>query len=108
MARVHAYSPATIEALRLLGAQIRAARRERGWTAQDLADRVGITRVTLGKIEQGDPSVRLGHAFETATILGIALFHEDPARRRLEAARLSDRLAVLPRKVRKPVIDDDF
>jgi transcriptional regulator with XRE-family HTH domain len=107
MARVRTYSPSTTDALHILGAQIQAARRERGWTAQELADRVGITRVTLHKIERGDASVRLGDAFETATVLGIPLY-ADPERRRLEAARLSDRLAVLPQKVRRREVDDNF
>ena len=108
MARIRTYSPATSEALRLLGAQVGVARRERRWTTQELADRVGITKVTLLKIEHGDPSVRLGDAFEAATIVGVPLFHPDPERRRLEASHLSDRLAALPQLVRRPVIDDEF
>jgi hypothetical protein len=60
------------------------------------------------KIERGDPSVRLGDAFEAATLVGIQLFHPDPGRRRVEMARLQDRLTALPQVVRAPVIDDDF
>lgn len=103
------YSPATIEAARLLGARIRLARRERRWTEGELAERVGITRPTLRKIERGDPSVRLGLAFEAAVLVGVALFHEDPAVRRMEAARSAERLELLPRRVRRPAdFDDDF
>jgi transcriptional regulator with XRE-family HTH domain len=106
--RIRSYSRLTREALNLLGAQIRAARRDRNWTAQELADRVGVTRQTLHKIEQGDPSVRLGDAFETATVLGLPLFDPDPGRRQLESARLRDHLAALPARVRRPQISDDF
>jgi len=103
------YSPLTVEAARLLGARVRLARRERGWTLQELADRVGVTHPTMAKVERGDPSVRLGVAFEAATLAGVPLFHEDRARVRLEAARVDDRLAVLPQAVRKPIeADDDF
>jgi DNA-binding XRE family transcriptional regulator len=105
MKRVRTYSPLTIEAAQLLGGQVRMARRERGWTVQELADRVGVTRVTMHKIEQGDPTVGLGLAFETAAVLGIPLFHEGRRRRELEAGRINDRLAVLPQLVRRPVID---
>jgi transcriptional regulator with XRE-family HTH domain len=103
------YSPVTVEAARLLGARIRLARRERRWTLQELADRVGVTHVTMRKIERGDLTVGLGVAFEAAAIVGVPLFHEERARRSLEAGRVDDRLAVLPRLVRRPArVDDDF
>jgi transcriptional regulator with XRE-family HTH domain len=92
----------------LLGARVRLARRERRWTLQELADRVGVTAVTMRKVERGDPSVRLGVAFEAAALTGVPLVDPDPSRRRLEAQRIDDRLAVLPRLVRRREIDDDF
>jgi transcriptional regulator with XRE-family HTH domain len=93
----------------MLGGRIRIARHERGWTLDDLAARVGVTQVTMAKVEKGDPSVRLGVAFEAAVIVGVPLFDEDPVRRRLERARIEDRLALLPRTVSSPPpIDDDF
>ncbi|MGN6202589.1 MAG: helix-turn-helix domain-containing protein [Solirubrobacterales bacterium] len=109
MDRKRNYSPQTREAAALLGARIRLGRRERRWTLEDLAERVGIGVVTMRKIEQGDPNVRLGAAFEAANLTGVALFHEDPSRLALESARTEDRLAVLPQSVRKPRdLDDDF
>ena len=37
------------------------------------------------------------------------MFHEDHPRRSLEANRVDDRLALLPKLVRKPAdVDDDF
>jgi len=107
--RIRTYSTVTVEAARLLGARVRLARRERRWTMQELADRVGVTHVTIRKVERGDLTVGLGVAFEAAAVLGVPLFHEDRARRSLEAGRVDDRLAVLPQLVRRPVeIDDDF
>lgn len=97
-----------LEAAQLLGAHVRVARRERRWTLQELADRAGVTRVTMRKVERGDPTVGLGVAFEAAALLGVPLFDEDRSRRSLEAGRLDDRLAILPRLVRKPAVDDDF
>jgi transcriptional regulator with XRE-family HTH domain len=103
------YSPHTVEAIRLLGEQVRLGRRERRWTMEELAERVGVSVPTMRKIERGDPGVALGTAFEAATLTGVPLFHEDPSRLALEAARVNDRLAVLPRLVRKPAeVDDDF
>ncbi|HET9592122.1 MAG TPA: helix-turn-helix transcriptional regulator [Solirubrobacterales bacterium] len=109
MRRPKNYSPRTREAIALLGARIRIGRRERRWTLEDLAERVGIGVVTMRKIEQGDPTVGLGPAFEAAALTGVPLFHEDPSRLALETARTEDRLSVLPKSVRKPrEVDDDF
>jgi transcriptional regulator with XRE-family HTH domain len=109
MKRTRTYSPLTVQAARLLGARVRLARRERRWTLRELAARVGVTEVTMRKVERGDLTVGLGVAFEAAAVLGVPLFHEEPSRRALEAARVDDRLAVLPQLVRKPTdVDDDF
>jgi transcriptional regulator with XRE-family HTH domain len=99
----------TVEAAKLLGARVQLARRERRWTLQELAERVGVTHVTMRKVERGDLTVALGVAFEAAAVLGVPLFHADRSRRALEAGRVEDRLAVLPALVRKPAdVDDDF
>jgi len=102
-------SPVTLEAVKLLGASVRLRRRQRRWTVAELAERVGVTEATMLKVEHGDPGVRLGIAFEAAALVGVPLFDEDRARRAAEAARIEDRLAVLPERVRQPrKIDDDF
>jgi transcriptional regulator with XRE-family HTH domain len=109
MKRTRTYSPVAVEAARLLGARVQLARRERRWTLQELADRVGVTHPTIQKVERGDLTVGLGIAFEAAAVLGVPLFHEDRARRSLDADRVDDRLALLPQLVRKPMqVDDDF
>jgi transcriptional regulator with XRE-family HTH domain len=103
------YSPSTEEAARLLGARIRLGRKERRWTLESLAERVGVTEGTLRKIEQGNLSVSLGAALEAAVLVGVPLFDPDPARRTLERGRVEDRLAVFPDRVResrRP--DNDF
>jgi transcriptional regulator with XRE-family HTH domain len=103
------YSARTAEAAQLLGAEIRIGRLERRWTAHELAERVGVSVVTLRKIERGDPSVGLGFAFEAATLTGVPLFHDVRPRSSVELRRAADRLAVLPSRARKPLeIDDDF
>jgi transcriptional regulator with XRE-family HTH domain len=105
------YSPYAIEAARLLGAQIRLARRERRWSQEELASRVGITSKTLSKIEHGDMSVGLGAAFETAALLGVPLFHADRSRLSVDLDRTEARSALLARPSRTPPPDevrDDF
>jgi len=109
MKRPRTYSPLTLEAAKLLGANVRLGRRGRRLTVADLAERVGVSEATMLKVEHGDPGVRLGIAFEAAAIVGVPLFAEDRSRLALEAARVEDRLAVLPQRVRQPPeADDDF
>ncbi len=102
------FSPVTLEAARLLGSRVALARRERRWTIAELAERVGVSVVTIRKVERGDPTVALGTALEAATLVGVTLFHEDPTRRSLEAEVVHARLAMLPTSVRRVVVDDDF
>jgi len=101
-------SPVTLEAARLLGNRVALARRDRRWTIAELAERVGVSVVTIRKVERGDPSVALGTALEAAALVGVTLFHGDPARRSLEAEVVQARLALLPASVRRRVVDDDF
>lgn len=103
------YSSPTLEAARLLGSRIRLARKERRWTIEQLAERVGVAHVTISKVERGDLNVAVGTVFEAATVVGVPLFDLEPTRRTLEADRVADRLALLPRLVRPTVAaDDDF
>lgn len=109
MAVARTYSTNTLEAARLLGSQVRLGRRERRWTVAELAERVGVSEVTMLKIEKGDPGVRLGFALEAATLVGVPLFDEDRRRRTIDADRVADRLLLLPQSVRRPrEPDDDF
>jgi transcriptional regulator with XRE-family HTH domain len=105
------HSPYAAEAARLLGAQIRLARRERHWSQAELAERAGITARTLYKIEHGDLSVGLGAAFEAAALVGVTLFHAERPRLSAELDRAQARSALLPRPVSPPSSDevnDDF
>lgn len=93
-----------------MGEQIRIARRGRRWSQRELAERAGITPGTLIKIERGDPSVRLGTAFEVAALVGVPLFHEDRSRLTLDLDRTRARSALLPERVRprREDVKDEF
>jgi len=111
MTRVRTYSRYTREAGTLLGKQIRLGRKQRKWSEFELADRAGISRATLQKIEKGDLSVALGLVFEVAVLVGVTLFDDEPASLAAHIGRTDDKLAVLPSAVRKPTkarLDDDF
>lgn len=46
--------------LELMGEQIMLARKRRHLSMQDIADRATVTRLTVSKVEHGDPSVAFG------------------------------------------------
>ncbi|SED83393.1 helix-turn-helix transcriptional regulator [Rhodobacter sp. 24-YEA-8] len=110
MPRRRTYSRVTREALLMLGRLIRIGRAERGLTAQDLADRAGISRTTLSNIEKGAPGPEIGTVFEVAALVGVALFGEGERGLKLQNAHLGEKLALLPKAVRRSVkeADDDF
>lgn len=103
------YTKTTLHAVKLMGLEIAQARRERRWTAEELAERAGIGRTTLWKIERGDPSVAVGTVFEVAVLVGVPLFEADSDLETL-VRRRSERLALLPARVREPIepVHDDF
>ena len=103
-----AYSRHTLEALALLGRQLRLTRIERKIPATELAQRAGISRGLLQRIENGDPKCEIGVAFEIATLLGVPLFDTGSLGSHIQ--RIDDKLALLPQYARpeRQEVDDDF
>lgn len=102
-------SPVTQQTIEYLGARIRQARIERGWTQAELAGRAGITTRTLGRAEKGSPSVTIGTVFELTAITGLVLFATDSEALDQLADKTRTDLTLLPERVRtsdKEVRDD--
>nr|WP_245503986.1 helix-turn-helix domain-containing protein [Rhizobium ruizarguesonis] len=74
-----AYSHYSRDALLVFSQLIRRARIERKLTTQELADRAGISRGLVQRIEKGDPACAIGAFFEVAAIAGVRLFNADHA-----------------------------
>lgn len=112
MARLttRSYSRYSLQALRLLGGLLRAARIERKIGTQALAERAGISRDMLYRIEKGDPRCEIGVVFELAAILGVPLFEPEPGALAARSRALEERLALLPKAVHAPrtQVKDDF
>jgi len=104
------YSRYCSDATALLGVLIREARTERKLTAQEVADRAGISRGLLRRIEKGDLKCEIGAAFEVAAIVGIKLFDADERALSKHLSQTKDKLALLPKSVRKKskTVRDDF
>lgn len=68
-----AIAPAATEALALLGGTVRARRKALRISAVAAAEAAGISRVTLFRIEKGEPSVTMGAWFAVFAVLGLRL-----------------------------------
>ncbi len=104
------YSHYSLQALTLLGALLRAGRIQKKMGTRALAERAGISRDLLYRIEKGDPRCEIGVVFELAAILGIPLFEPDLSALQSHHRAMRDRLALLPKAVHvsHSEVKDDF
>lgn len=104
------YSRYSQDAARLFGQLIQHGRKQRQWTAEELAGRAGISRSTLRRIENGDLRCEIGIVFEVAALVGVSLFGQDSQSIGAQTNRLEERLQLLPKRIRKTEepVDDDF
>ena len=101
--------PYARDAALLMAANVRMARINRRWTADQLAAHAGCSRGTISAIEHGLPSVAFGHVLNVCTVLGIQLFVPEPE----ELARLGraqrDIVRLMPNRVMpREVPSNDF
>ena len=105
-----AHSRQNLEALEVLAQMIRVGRLDRKMSAQEMADRAGISRPLLRRIENADPGCAIGSVFEVAVIAGVPLWGGEPDQLESQRSALSEKLNLLPQRARKPkrIIHDDF
>jgi transcriptional regulator with XRE-family HTH domain len=89
-------------ALRKLGHDIRDARRRRRIPVAILAERASISRMTLNKVEKGDPGVSAGSYATVLFALGMADRLADVADPRHDTVGLELEEEHLPERVRLP------
>jgi len=85
--------PSLIRLLRELGLNIRHARLRRRLSAQQVAERAGINRVTLRKVESGNASASIGTYLKVLDVLGLQsdinlIAKDDELGRKLQDAEL--------------------
>lgn len=85
------------EALILFGLEVKLARLERGITAGELGERIGVSRQTIVALENGTFGIATGTAFAAALALDIPLY-DGRARQQVKSAR--KRIGLLPRDPR--------
>lgn len=103
------YARYTSEVINLLSKMIRHGRKQRKMTEMELAERLGIARSTLQRLEKGDPKVEVGLMFEAAALVGVKLFDSDEKGINTLSGRMDDRIAILPKhiyKTEKKLVDE--
>ncbi len=85
--------PAGRRQISALGKRLRVARLRRGMSQAILAERVGVTVTTIGKLEGGNPSTSLATMLRVLQALGLGadidtLAAEDPQGRALQDNKL--------------------
>lgn len=63
--------PTSVRQLTSLGERLRLARKRRRVTTVLMAERVGISRDTLNRVEKGDAAVSLGTYLRVLRVLGL-------------------------------------
>lgn len=104
------FSNYPLESVSLLASLIRASRIANKLSTTEVAERAGISRSLLQRIEKGDPKCNIGAFFEVATIVGVKLFDADETTLNKHIRQVEDKLTLLPKAIhkKKRKIDDDF
>ena len=89
---------AAAERLSALGEQIRAHRKKLKISATDTAQAAGMSRVTLHRIENGEPSVTMGAYLNALAALGLDFGIQDPMRTQ-NAGKIEARPGWIPARV---------
>ena len=86
--------PSQQRTLTTLGENIKYARLRRDLPSEQIAERAGISRNTLIKIEKGDEGVAIGYYFRVLAVLGLdkdilLVAKDDELGRRLQDVKLT-------------------
>ncbi len=79
--------------LATIGSRLRALRRERGWRLEDLAERTGLSKAYLSRLESGERQPSLSALFGVARAYGVsfsALFEPEPGAQSLAVVRAEE------------------
>ncbi|MEK4031900.1 helix-turn-helix transcriptional regulator [Methylocystis sp. IM3] len=102
------YSRYSHDAVVMLGQLIRRARIERKMTTTELAERAGLSRGLVQRIEKGDPGCGIGAVFEAAAIVGVRLFDADQTALTNAIGANTAILTLLPKAVRVSKVEAKY
>ena len=74
-----------IKSAKAAGALVRDQRKGLGWSQEELAEKVGVSRLWVGNFEKGKETVEFGLVLRTFRALGLAIDISKEEKRRIEA-----------------------
>ena len=88
--------PKNQKVLAQLGENIKLAYRRRGYTQQLISERTGLSRLTIRRIEQGDPKVSIGNYVLVLSVIGLVedfakIANDDELGRKLQDIKLLEK-----------------
>ncbi len=103
--------PKQTRVLEQVGEQIRLARLRRRLSAEQVAERAGISRPTLERLERGSHSSSIGTLLRILSVLGLEsdyllIASDDELGRRLTDAKLTSPRKRAPKRPKPEVIED--
>lgn len=103
-------SRATKSTVSYLGNLIRLARKEHGFSQQELAERLNISRSSIQRIESGYTKTSIGIVFEACFVLGIPLMGCDKEHVNNLSRMLSYLNKLIPSGIQNKniIVDDNF
>ncbi len=102
------------KSIRELGEFIACARKEKGWTQEEMARRIGVSRMTVVRMEKGAPEVAAGLYLTAAWLLGLPVLSwqsmEGERGNTMTGSILTKLKSTLPGRVKKSrgKVDNDF
>src|SRR4051812_47496264 len=98
--RVRKPFPQASRQMEALGDRLRHARLRRNLTGVLFAERMGVSRDTLHRLEKGDPGISLGTYLRALRVLGLDQDLDLIARDDVLGRRLQDERMISPRSAR--------
>lgn len=89
-------------ALRKLGSDIQNARRRRRISTMMMAERAGVSRTTLYKVERGDAGVAFGTYARVLFVLGLTERLAELTDPKYDSVGLALEDSILPQRIRYP------
>jgi DNA-binding XRE family transcriptional regulator len=102
------------QTLKEMGELIACARKEKGWTQEELGLRIGVHRMTVVRIEKGTPEVAIGWYLTATWLLGLPILTWQTMGEQRSDTVIGDILTKLKKNLpgtirhRKKKIDNDF
>ncbi|MDE2673636.1 MAG: helix-turn-helix transcriptional regulator, partial [Paracoccaceae bacterium] len=93
--KFRSYSHYARDTVQLLGLMIRSTRIESNITITEVAERAGISRGLVQRIESGNMGTSIGVTFEVAAIVGLELFETEPSNLKRHLSLERDKLVLL-------------